>query len=73
MEKTLIADKYDAFVESFDKAEANYNSPPVTQCFPSTLSCWTPNSSVRLSAAPRSMCTSSSERVSSRSSRGFAR
>ena len=26
MEKTLIAEKYDALVESFDKAEANYNS-----------------------------------------------
>ena len=26
MEKTLIAEKYDALVESFDKAGANYNS-----------------------------------------------
>ena len=26
MEKTLIAEKYDALAESFDKAEANYNS-----------------------------------------------
>ena len=26
MEKTLIAEKYDALAESLDKAEANYNS-----------------------------------------------